>query len=87
MTLFEQQQAEFTKRHIGPTEAETASMLKTIGAASLDELIDKTVPADIRLKETLNTGGPISEYEYLAELKKTAALNKVYKNYIGRGYY
>lgn len=87
MTLFEQQQAEFTTRHIGPTEAETAAMLKTIGVSSLDELIDKTVPADIRLKEPLQTGGPISEYEYLSELKKTASLNKVYKNYIGRGYY
>lgn len=87
MTLFEQQQAEFTKRHIGPTEAETAAMLKTIGVSSLDELIDKTVPADIRLDGPLQTGGPISEYEYLSELKKTAALNKVYKNYIGRGYY
>ena len=87
MTLFEQQQAEFTKRHIGPTEAETAAMLKTIGVSSMDELINKTIPADIRLEQPLNTGGPISEYDYLAELKRTAGLNKVYKNYIGRGYY
>ena len=87
MTLFEQQQAEFATRHIGPTEAETAAMLKTIGVSSLDELINKTVPGDIRLQEPLQTGGPISEYEYLSELKRTASLNKVYKNYIGRGYY
>lgn len=87
MTLFEQQQAEFTNRHIGPTEAETAAMLKTIGVSSMDELINKTVPAAIRLEVPLNTGGPISEYDYLAELKRTAGLNKVYKNYIGRGYY
>ena len=87
MTLFEQQQAEFAKRHIGPTEAETVAMLKTIGVSSLEELISKTIPADIRLEEKLQTGGPISEYEYLSELKKTASLNKVYKNYIGRGYY
>jgi glycine dehydrogenase len=87
MTLFEQQQAEFTKRHIGPTEAETAAMLKTIGISSLDELIEKTVPPAIRLEQPLSTGGPVSEYEYLSELKRTASLNKVYKNYIGRGYY
>lgn len=87
MTLFEQQQAEFTNRHIGPTEAEIAAMLKTIGVSSMDELINKTVPAAIRLEVPLNTGGPISEYDYLAELKRTAGLNKVYKNYIGRGYY
>lgn len=87
MTLFEQQQAEFTNRHIGPTEAETAAMLKTIGVSSMDDLISKTVPAAIRLEAPLNTGGPISEYDYLAELKRTAGLNKVYKNYIGRGYY
>ncbi|RYY69654.1 MAG: glycine dehydrogenase (aminomethyl-transferring) [Chitinophagaceae bacterium] len=87
MTLFEQQQAEFSKRHIGPTEEETALMLKTIGISSLDELITKTIPSGIRLEAPLQTGGPISEYEYLSELKKTAALNKVYKNYIGRGYY
>lgn len=87
MTLFEQQQAEFTKRHIGPTEAETSAMLKTIGVSSLDELIEKTVPPAIRLEQPLSTGGPISEYEYLNELKRTASLNKVYKNYIGRGYY
>ncbi|MBC7936232.1 MAG: aminomethyl-transferring glycine dehydrogenase [Rhizobacter sp.] len=87
MTLFEQQQAGFTTRHIGPTEEETAGMLRTIGISSMDELISKTIPADIRLKEKLQTGGPISEYEYLSELKKTAFLNKVYKNYIGRGYY
>jgi glycine dehydrogenase len=87
MTLFELQQAEFSKRHIGPTEAETSAMLKTIGVSSLDELIEKTVPPAIRLEQPLSTGGPVSEYEYLNELKRTASLNKVYKNYIGRGYY
>jgi len=87
MTLFEQQQTEFTRRHIGPSEVETASMLKTIGEASIDELIEKTVPAAIRLKKPLHTGGPVSEFQYLAELKKTASLNKVFKNYIGKGYY
>ncbi|MFN8251531.1 MAG: aminomethyl-transferring glycine dehydrogenase [Ferruginibacter sp.] len=87
MNLFEQQQQEFTGRHIGPNEQETKSMLKTIGVASLDELINKTVPSSIRLQQPLNTAGPVSEFEYLTELKQTASLNKVCKSYIGQGYY
>jgi glycine dehydrogenase len=62
-------------------------MLATIGAGSLDELISKTVPASIRIKGELNVPAAISEFEYLVELKKVAAKNKVYKNYIGQGYY
>lgn len=87
MTIFEQQHNEFIGRHIGPNETETAAMLKTIGAKNIDELIEKTVPASIRLEEPLATGEPMSEFEYLTELKKTASLNKVFKNYIGQGYY
>jgi glycine dehydrogenase len=87
MNIFEKQQNEFIGRHIGPNETETSQMLKTIGIASIDELIEKTVPASIRLQQPLATGNPTSEFEYLTELKKTAALNKVFKNYIGQGYY
>ncbi len=87
MNLFEQQQHEFTQRHIGPNAAEAAEMLNIIGASSLDELIGKTLPASIRMEKPLNTGGPVSEFEYLTELKKTASLNKVFKTYIGQGYY
>ena len=87
MNLFEQQQQEFTARHIGPNESETRSMLKTIGLSSIDELISKTVPDSIRLQSPLQTAGPVSEFQYLAELKKTASLNKVYRSYIGQGYY
>lgn len=87
MNLFEQQQQEFTARHIGPNESETRSMLKTIGVSSIDELISKTVPDSIRLQSPLQTAGPVSEFQYLAELKKTASLNKVYRSYIGQGYY
>ncbi|HEX8459822.1 MAG TPA: glycine dehydrogenase (aminomethyl-transferring), partial [Segetibacter sp.] len=87
MNLFEQQAREFHERHIGPNEQETAEMLKTIGAASLDELIDNTVPQAIRLDKDLDVAGPVSEYQYLAELRKTASKNKVYKSYIGQGYY
>ncbi len=87
MNLFEKQQREFTQRHIGPNEQETTAMLSVIGVSSLDELIGKTVPGTIRANFPLKTGGPVSEFEYLTELKKTASLNKVFKTYIGQGYY
>ncbi len=87
MQLFDQQSTEFQRRHIGPNPIDTKLMLETIGAASLDELISKTVPASIRINKALNTPAPISEFEYLTELKKVASKNKVFKNYIGQGYY
>lgn len=87
MNLFEQQAREFWERHIGPSKQETEEMLETIGVASLDQLINKTVPQDIRMEKTLEVAGPITEYQYLSELRKTASKNKVFKNYIGQGYY
>ena len=87
MNLFEQQKNEFAQRHIGPNAQETTQMLEAIGLASMEELISKTVPAAIRATEPLKTDGPVSEFQYLTELKKTAALNKVFKTYIGQGYY
>jgi glycine dehydrogenase len=87
MNLFEQQQNEFAKRHIGPDAKETAEMLAAIGEPSIENLIAKTVPAAIRMQEALEVGGPVSEFQYLTELKKTASLNKVFKTYMGQGYY
>ncbi|NCT94538.1 MAG: aminomethyl-transferring glycine dehydrogenase [Chitinophagaceae bacterium] len=87
MNLFEQQSAEFQGRHIGPSEAETQSMLATIGIASLEELISKTVPDNIRIKKPLGIPAAVSEFQYLNELKRTASKNQVFKNYIGQGYY
>ncbi len=87
MTLFEKQQNEFSGRHIGPNKAETTAMLSEIGVNSLEELISKTIPDGIRLKTELDTPPAISEFEYLNELKKVAAKNKVFKSYIGQGYY
>ncbi len=87
MNLFEQQSTEFQGRHIGPGTADTKSMLDTIGIGSLEELIGKTIPDSIRIKGDLNIPAAISEFEYLSDLKKVAAKNKVYKNYIGQGYY
>lgn len=88
MNLFNQQNNEFTNRHIGTTNStEVAKMLQTIGIESIDELVNKTVPTGIRLNNELNTPPAISEFEYLNELKLVAAKNKVFKTYIGKGYY
>jgi glycine dehydrogenase len=87
MNLFDEQQYEFASRHIGTNEAEKNEMLKTIGIDTLDALIDKTVPAAIRLKNPLKLPVAQTEFEYLDELKKIAAKNKVFKTYIGQGYY
>ena len=80
-------QNEFQARHIGPRATDLPSMLQTIGVSSLDQLIDETVPANIRLKHELNIGAPQTEYQYLQLLKEKAAKNIVCKNYIGLGYY
>ena len=80
-------QNEFQARHIGPRATDLNSMLKTIGVSSLDQLIDETVPANIRLKKSMNIGAPKAEYQYLQELKSIAQKNKVFKSYIGLGYF
>ena len=77
----------FASRHIGPDKSELESMLEQIRVSSLDELIDSVVPSSIRRKSPLNLPDPLSEFELLNELKDTAKLNKVYKSYIGMGYY
>ena len=87
MNLFEQQSAEFQTRHIGPNESDTRKMLDIIGVDSLEDLISKTVPDSIRIKKPLGVPAAVSEFAYLSDLKKTASKNKVFKNYIGQGYY
>ncbi len=87
MNLFEKQQNEFSGRHIGPNKAETTAMLSEIGVNTLEELIGKTIPDGIRIKTDLDVPAAISEFEYLNELKKVAAKNKIFKSYIGQGYY
>ena len=77
----------FASRHIGPNQSELESMLPSIGVSSLDQLIEETVPPAIRLKRPLHLPEPLSEHEYLQELRKIAALNRVAKNYIGMGYH
>src|SRR5689334_20548457 len=87
MSLFEKQNAEFIRRHIGPNESETRQMLKTIGEPSLEALVNKTVPPAIRMNKDLGIPAAISEHEYLQMLKDISLKNKVFKTYIGQGYY
>ncbi len=77
----------FASRHIGINENELGDMLRQTGAGSLDQLIDETVPASIRLKNPLGLPSALSENKFLKELKETSAKNKVFKSYIGLGYY
>lgn len=77
----------FANRHIGVGEKELPLMLKKIGVNSLDELIDKTIPANIRLKEPLKLGPAMTEREFATHIGQLAAQNKLYKTYIGCGWY
>ncbi|EPP7627541.1 aminomethyl-transferring glycine dehydrogenase [Providencia rettgeri] len=78
--------SEFISRHIGSSEQQLKTMLDTVGATSLDTLMDKIVPKAILLAEPPRVGGGATEQEALAELKAIASLNKRYKSYIGMGY-
>lgn len=77
----------FVNRHIGPTEDELNQMAKACGASSMDDLIDQTVPSNIRLKNPLALTPHVTEHIFLEDLINIAAKNKVYKSYIGMGYY
>jgi len=77
----------FTDRHNGPRNGETELMLKAIGVDTLDQLIDETVPSSIRLPKPLNMPAGMNEYEYLSHIKTLASKNKIFKSFIGRGYY
>ena len=76
----------FSKRHIGPSEAEKAQMLEKIGSHSVTELIDKTIPAHIRLNRELDISEAMSEQEYLCYVTEIGNKNKVFKSFIGLGY-
>ena len=76
----------FSKRHIGPNEAEKATMLEKIGLHSVAELIDKTIPAHIRLNRELDVSDAMSEQEYLNHVTNLANKNHVFKSFIGLGY-
>ncbi|MFT5003780.1 MAG: glycine dehydrogenase, partial [Flavobacteriales bacterium] len=82
-----EQTEDFIRRHIGPSESQTQSMLKDLGVESVDALIDQIVPSDIRLADLPNIEESKTEVQALADLKAVARLNKVNDTYIGLGYY
>jgi glycine dehydrogenase len=79
--------SDFSRRHIGPRPTDVAKMLAEIGARSLDELIDQTVPSNIRVDDPIELDAPLSEHEALADLRALASRNTVLTTLIGMGYY
>ena len=77
----------FTSRHIGIKEEDVKKMLDVIGVSSIEELINQTIPAKIRLKEPLSLDSPMGEYEYLNHIRSLALKNKIVRSYIGMGFY
>lgn len=77
----------FQLRHIGPNPSEQEQLLSAIGVSNLEQLIDETIPDDIRLKESLQLDAPMSEYEYLNHIEAVSKKNKVFRSYIGLGYH
>lgn len=77
----------FEFRHIGPDEKDIKLMAKECGVNSIDELIDETIPKNIRLENELKLDEPLSEFEFINKIKEIASKNEVYKTYIGMGYY
>ena len=74
-------------RHIGIQEEDLPVMLEKIGVKSLDELINKTIPSKIRLKEPLPLAAPMTEREFAEHITELASQNKIYTSYIGMGWY
>ena len=77
----------FEQRHIGPNQDELEQMLNTCKVNSLEGLIDETIPKEIRLKNKLNLDASLSEQEFIKHLNYLASKNRIYKSYIGLGYY
>ena len=82
-----QYQDAFIDRHIGPEDGQVAEMLETLGLESLEQLIEKTVPASILSERPMSVGDPMTENDALAKLKAIAGKNKQSRSFIGLGYY
>ena len=78
---------DFASRHIGPVPSDVAKMLETVGAQSLDDLMESTVPAGIRLTQPMDLPPGCAEHESLAELQQLADQNQTFRSMIGAGYY
>ncbi len=78
---------QFKNRHIGPNKSQTKEMLSLLGVSSIDELINQTIPKNIRLKKDLKLPEAKTEKKYIDDLRQSFAENKVYQSFIGMGYY
>ena len=76
----------FVRRHIGPTDADITAMLAAVGADSLDDLMSESLPAAIRMQDSLALGEGISEYELMGQLRELASQNRIHRSFIGMGY-
>ena len=74
----------FTRRHIGLNSSELNKILGKLGVKSVEQLLEQTIPGNIRLKNDLNIPEGISEMEFLKEIKKLSSLNQKFKTYIGQ---
>ena len=86
MNLLSLQSNEFSTRH-NSSAAQEKEMLAVVGESQLASLIDKTVPATIRMSRSLNVPAALSEYQYLQHIQEVGKQNQVWKNFIGQGYY
>ena len=77
----------FIFRHIGPNDKEIYEMLSFLGFGSLEDMMQTIIPEDIQLKRSLTLDVPKSEYEIINQLRKLGRLNKLYRSFIGMGYY
>ena len=77
----------FANRHIGITDSDLPRMLGKIGVKTIDELIDKVIPKGIRLKQPLDLPPAMTEREFAGHIARIASHNKIYKSYIGTGWY
>src|SRR5690349_13188380 len=82
-----EQPAGFQRRHIGPDEAEQREMLRALGFDARAQLIDAVIPSAIRRKGAMGIGEPTGEGEALTKLRRIAEKNRVFKSFIGQGYY
>ena len=87
MTIDVSKRIAFENRHNSPGNEEIARMLKAIGVNSIEELIDQTIPSNIRLKRDLELPEPVNEFTFLKQFKELALKNSIFKSYIGMGYY
>ncbi|MGB3464638.1 MAG: aminomethyl-transferring glycine dehydrogenase [Cyclobacteriaceae bacterium] len=87
MTIDVSKRIAFENRHNSPGEAEITKMLEAVGVDSVEELIDQTIPSTIRLKNELRLPDPVNEFTFLKQFRELALKNKIFKSYIGMGYY